>query len=77
MLDYKDILTKRYALGMSGLAIAKSLGVSVSCICQSKNRSSAHRKVGHSRRGEAPATQMRAQTPKEDRFSAVIENQVR
>ena len=30
MLDYKDILTKRYALGMSGLAIAKSLNASVS-----------------------------------------------
>lgn len=30
MLDYKDILTKWYALGMSGLAIAKSLKASVS-----------------------------------------------
>lgn len=30
MLDYKDIITKHYALGMSGMAIAKSLEVSVS-----------------------------------------------
>ncbi len=30
MLDYKDIITKHYALGMSGMAIAKSLNVSPS-----------------------------------------------
>ena len=30
MLDYKDIITKHYALGMSGKAIAESLKVSVS-----------------------------------------------
>ena len=30
MLDYKDIITKHYALGMSGMVIAKSLEVSVS-----------------------------------------------
>ena len=30
MLDYKDIITKYYALGMSDMAIAKSLEVSVS-----------------------------------------------
>ena len=28
MLDYKDIITKHYALGMSGMAIAKSLNAS-------------------------------------------------
>ena len=30
MLDYKDIITKHYALGMSGMAIAKSLNASPS-----------------------------------------------
>lgn len=30
MLDYKDIITKRFALGMSGMAIAESLGASPS-----------------------------------------------
>ena len=30
MLDYKDIITKHYALGMSGGQIAESLGVSKS-----------------------------------------------
>ena len=30
MLDYKDIITKHYALGMSGRQIAESLGVSKS-----------------------------------------------
>ena len=30
MLDYKDIITKRYRLNMSGRAIAKELGVSKS-----------------------------------------------
>ena len=30
MLDYKDIITKQYALGMSGMAIAKSLNASPS-----------------------------------------------
>ena len=30
MLDYKDIITKHYALSMSGTKIAQSLGVSKS-----------------------------------------------
>ena len=30
MLDYKDIITKHYALSMSGMAIAKSLNASPS-----------------------------------------------
>ena len=30
MLDYKDIITKHFALGMSGAQIAESLGVSKS-----------------------------------------------
>ena len=30
MLDYKDIITKHYGLGMSGMAIAKSLNASPS-----------------------------------------------
>ena len=30
MLDYKGIITKHYALGMSGMAIAKSLNASSS-----------------------------------------------
>ena len=30
MLDYKDIITKHYALGMSGMTIAKSLNASPS-----------------------------------------------
>ena len=30
MLDYKDIITKHYALGMTGSAIAETLGVSKS-----------------------------------------------
>ena len=30
MLDYKDIITKHYALSMSGTKIAESLGVSKS-----------------------------------------------
>ena len=30
MLDYKDIITKHYGLGMSGSAIAKSINASVS-----------------------------------------------
>ena len=30
MLDYKDIITKHYAMGMSGMAIAKSLNASPS-----------------------------------------------
>ena len=30
MLDYKDIITKHYALGMSGTKIAESLKVSKS-----------------------------------------------
>lgn len=30
MLDYKDIITRHYALGMSGMAIAEALNVSVS-----------------------------------------------
>ena len=30
MSDYKDIITKHYALGMSGMAIAKSLNASPS-----------------------------------------------
>ena len=32
MLDYKNILTKRYASSMSGLAIAKFLKLSVSIV---------------------------------------------
>ena len=47
MLDYKDIITKHYAMGMSGMAIAKSLNASPSGVNDFLRAFKACKKLGY------------------------------
>lgn len=47
MLDYKDIITKHYGLGMKGMAIAKTINASTSGVNDFLRAFKACEKLGH------------------------------